>query len=552
MKKYLKETWFSYILVFVVCFMFFIFEPISMYAGSMDDFWFDYRLLFSINTIAFLICFIVGIVIMSIIYFINKKVFKIINVISFICFICTYIQGNYLVGNLPVINVDTINWNDIYSQNYISIIIWLIMIIASIVICKFVKIDNYLKYSGYISIAIFLMLTTGLIPSLLKDGVLQEKKVVARATTKDINKYSSNKNTIVVMLDCIDSTDFANAIEKNSEYKNLLKDFTYYPDTVSTFTFTRESVAQIFTGKKYNNKEKFNDYFNNGMDNSPLFDLLEKNDYEINLYEIEYSYNSDKYKRINNFDDYSERNNQVKGLTFVKQELKYSLFRYLPFVLKRYSNIETFDFKLAEQDKEFDDVFDWENLEFVKTISEDFTKDDRKNFKFIHLSGAHYPFVLMKDFSESEENGNYYTEIEACLHMLDLYIQKLKDTGIYDNSSIVIMSDHGYNFKDEVDDQDLAIGRQNPVLYVKGINDNNKKTIRSDKKISYDYIHEIFTSLINNKKGSEVADNINISDGRIFYNYRWKSEDYMREYKIDGHAWESDKAYPTGVIYSSK
>ena len=59
MKKYFKNTWVSYILVFVACYILFIFEPFSMYANNLTDFWFDYRVLWSINSIVFLLTYLI-------------------------------------------------------------------------------------------------------------------------------------------------------------------------------------------------------------------------------------------------------------------------------------------------------------------------------------------------------------------------------------------------------------------------------------------------------------------------------------------------------------
>ena len=112
MKKYLKNTWFMYLISFVLCFMLFIFEPISMFAGNVDDFWFDLNTLLAPSFLMFIIAFIALIVIFNIIYFINKKVFKVSSIILFIGFICTYIQGNYLVGALPVLDGTPINWSN--------------------------------------------------------------------------------------------------------------------------------------------------------------------------------------------------------------------------------------------------------------------------------------------------------------------------------------------------------------------------------------------------------------------------------------------------------
>ena len=112
MKKYLKNMWVSYVLSLVLPFMLFICEPIIMFANNVNDFWFDIKSLLGTSILAFLIVFIFMSILFNIIYFISKKALKIVNVIAFIVFLCTYIQGNYLVGHLPVLDGSPIVWND--------------------------------------------------------------------------------------------------------------------------------------------------------------------------------------------------------------------------------------------------------------------------------------------------------------------------------------------------------------------------------------------------------------------------------------------------------
>ncbi len=47
--------------------------------------------------------------------------------------------------------------------------------------------------------------------------------------------------------------------------------------------------------------------------------------------------------------------------------------------------------------------------------------------------------------------------------MLDLFLSQMKQAGVYDNTAIVIMADHGSH-----NDTDLRTINQNPILLIKG------------------------------------------------------------------------------------
>ena len=55
------------------------------------------------------------------------------------------------------------------------------------------------------------------------------------------------------------------------------------------------------------------------------------------------------------------------------------------------------------------------------------------------------------------------------------YLNKLREAGVYDNSVIIILSDHGYNIEGEAvkvaQKNENETGRQHPILFVKGLNE---------------------------------------------------------------------------------
>ena len=550
MKNYIKNTWVSYVISIVLSFMLFIFEPINLYSSNLNDFWFDLELLLKPSLIMFLCAFLGLVLIINIIYFINKKVFKYYNVILFIAFLCSYIQGNYLVGNLPVLSGEVIDWNKYTIDSIISIILWVIVIVATIIICKKIKIDKYIKYSGYVSLAILAMLIVSLVSTFLTTDVLKyvKKDIIMTSTFKNINKYSNEDNFIILLLDATDSKHFANAIKNNKEFKDTLKDFTYYPDTMSMHPFTRESIPLVLTGKVYENQEDYNQFVINSMKQSELLSTLYSKDYEVNIYERELFFNDKEALKIANIVDDQSR---IIYSRFIKQEIKYDLFKYLPFFVKKYSMIDTLNFKkdyLSDKEDNFDDFFVEDNRVFAHYLNNySIEKDNRKNFKFIHLDGAHTPFSFVKDLSLSD-SATYDDEVEGSLNIVDMYLKKLKNSNVYNNSKIIIMADHGYNIGS--DGVGILEGRQNPILFVKGFNEVHDNMQISDKKVSFINLQKAYNEIINNKNSNEIFNEDNTTRRYLLYSYEDTS--HMVEYETKDKAWETDKMYKTGKEFNLK
>ena len=57
------------------------------------------------------------------------------------------------------------------------------------------------------------------------------------------------------------------ALTSNKKYKDFLSDFTYYPDTMGVYPFTRDSIPFILSGVWNNNENNIHDYYVNALDN---------------------------------------------------------------------------------------------------------------------------------------------------------------------------------------------------------------------------------------------------------------------------------------------
>ena len=113
------------------------------------------------------------------------------------------------------------------------------------------------------------------------------------------------------------------------------------------------------------------------------------------------------------------------------------------------------------------------------------------------------------------------------------------ENDVYDNSSIVIMADHGYNGDDKIE------GRQNPILYIKGINEHHKMNI-SDKPISYEDLTNAYLDLLDGKKRTELFKDIPNKRMRRYLLYAYTKENHMVEYEQTGKAWDLETLKKTG------
>ena len=545
MKKYLKEMIPAIILAFVASFMLFIYEPILTYSTNIDDFWFDFKLmlpnilLYSIILFGALYIFYTIIYIIDKICFKKEKIYKALIIISWIIFMCTYIQGNYLIGNLPALDGETIAWGNFVKENIISLCILIVLIILEIIALKKLKYKKTIKINTYIVLAVFVMLLVSFTSILCTPGLFKEKTVVT-ATYNNIERVSSDKNFFIFLTDAVSSTIFNDVLNESTEYSDMFNDFTYFKNVSGGYPLTKPSIPLILTGKWYKNEEEYTKYYDKAFEESKLFKTLEEKEYTMNLYEQEIYCSEENAKR---FDNASINSFKINKVNFYKQLTKYVLFKYLPYPLKEYSQIETVDFEKCKYNTKGISAYSWKNDKVYKKLKNKQTIVDANNkyFKFYHLEGGHSPFNYDENLNRiPEEQGSYETDLKALLKVINEFLNTLKQSGVYDNSVIIVMADHGTG---------NGIERANPILYIKGINEHHEM-ITSEKAVSYGDLIDAYEELLEDKKSTDLFSDIGDNRDRIFIRSFFKDEDRMVEYVIKGKAWETDKIEKTGVEYN--
>lgn len=546
-KKNWKEFVPGIVLSIVFSFMLCVFAPLEMYFTNIDEFWFDVYLLLPVALICFAAAAVISVLVMLVLFLINRRVYQAGLIIEFIVFICTYIQGNYMVASLPALDGNKIDWSK-YMGNIIAGVVMWIIIIAGVVV--FLKVLGFKKFCSLVTIAgvcMFLMFDVTLASvSIGNEGWEHKTGSECVLTDRNMLEMSDNSNFIILLLDAVDSGMFTQLLNSNQAYKDVFTDFTNYTNTLSAYPFTKHSIPYILTGDWYENDEKFSTYYTKAMTNSKLFSMLENRKYKMDVYEDELEMDTSYASRFDNIIDKNKGINSYRR--FIELESKLVAFRYLPYGFKQSAVIDMTHFKQIRGKygaADMGEAFTASNMKFYDKIMDGkINKTDKNCFKFIHVEGAHVPFKYDKNMNYIDD-GTYFDNLEACVKLTATYFDQLKNSGVYDNSVIIVMSDHGYNY-------DETYGRQNPILFVKGINEKHEYR-ESDAPISYEDLNTAYERLLNGSSSDQIFD---YKSGdlrqRRFLFYYFENDEHMVEYTTTGNAADTDKLMPTGREYDKK
>ena len=546
-KAALKELLPSYIIAFVFCYMLFVFEPLLMYSTNQLDFWFDLALMAGPMLIGFAVFFFGSAAVFTAAYLINKaivkekepNVYRVIAIVVFLVFFAAYLQGNLLAGSLPALDGSVIDWTQFGKNDFITLTVWLALIGLGVFLLIKLGIKSALKYVAGFTVVVFVMLTISLVTELISWNAFARKDSII-TTSKDFDSISSDKNFIIILNDAVGSLEFGSVLEENPEYKKVFEDFTYFPDTLGCYPCTRDTIPLVLSGGLNKNEMEFEEFSSQSLNKSPFFKELTDRGYDINLYEPELIWYGSKNFNINNSADY--KNYRLPFKSFFHEEMKYIGYKYLPYRLKRYSDIESMDFNGLV------DKYIWDNRTIYGLAQNTPALDKKsgKSFKFVHTEGAHIPFQYDKDLNFLEGYGTYEQKIEATITMLNAYIERLKANGAYDNTVIIIMADHGNTNLNSATDM---LVRANPMFMVKGIGESHEFTV-SEKPLSYLDLMDIYSELLDDKTAEEATADIPDKRERIFMWYRnFRLENHIEEYVVADKAWEWQKFKKTGKEY---
>ena len=534
-------------LTLAISFLAVLYGPLELYFTNTDEFLFDFGALFPELLKLFLLFTAAGLAAFGFCDLLYDKLYDTALVAAAVGYVCTYIQGMFFSGNLPPLDGTRINWADYGRENLQSLLIWFVVGVAVVLLVRFFHMKRmYRVFTGGAAFFTAVLLVTLVTVGIQNDGLAP--KSGAAVTKESAYDLSTEQNLILFVVDATDSAAFQELLDTSDPaFADILEDFTYYPNTVCAYPFTEHSIPFILEGQWYENQEDFRTFVTGAMDQSPLLSALRNQDYRMGVYEEDLLYDSDNIYQFENVQPTEYQFTSFRALA--KAELKLVWFKYAPYPLKKMAKINMEDFHRLVQLEDSVELFSANNQDFYQDLlNAEVTPVADKCFRFIHIEGAHVPFRYDRDVNLIDEaQGSYPQNIQCSMTIVKTYLQKLKDAGVYDNSAIVILADHGYGYNRDV----AILGRGNPLLAVKGVGEHHPMAT-SQAPISYEDLQEAYQRLLRGTSGDLVFDAREGDDRpRRFLCYYYEKDETMLEYEQQGHAFDITTMVPTGQVYTA-
>ncbi|QTM02418.1 hypothetical protein GQX62_01805 [Brachyspira hyodysenteriae] len=562
-----------------------LFIPSSLIGNSPQEFRSPFNLIFndlsmSLGLFLFYPLFI---------YILFSDKIKNIMTIIFVCLASIVLINTFImVGNYININADFIFDNtDLLkaSSNQIILNLFLILLIISIFLFLMIKRKFIFIMNIYIIIIIALVSVSIFDIKNIIIGQNELKKISAYNndnidTSKIFNLSKNGENIFVLILDRAIPSHWLDLLERFPEYKAKLDGFVIYPNTVSLGLNTSSSMSSIYGGYNYSaynlkKKDLFDGFTSpkgitsNGVDvnNEAILTIplaLEKYGYKTSILEplfINGNYDMvnttifSNYQNVSAYANSSFEDNAIKdyiGNVNSKNDntskyltIRFSIFRMLPINLRHsfYSDKNWF----MNNNRINSSIYTYAIMSYLKK-NINVTDEKERYYNLLHNMITHetgaYNSNFLPNFRTTDVNSddlkNYKNDFSvrhfycngAALNLIIELLDFLKNNNVYDNTKIIVASDHGW-FVNTSSSTNLFVNWYNSLLMVKDFNSRGEIEINNSFMTSGDIAYLTVNHIPNIKDyfNNELITNNYKNNGIYMMALPWKGNN-MKFYRV--------------------
>ncbi len=440
---------------FVLTFSFFFFSPLEMVAGGED------QLLFTVGDVwlpLFVFSLLSGAILALLTSLFKGRAHTDIMAIMGACCVAAFAQALFLNKGMPEAMGTSINWTGYTRRMLMDLAFWGVAIAVALWLAVRRRTLSRVL-SVLVGIFLLLVQTVSLGTAVVAANNAKASRSTVRMTEAGLFSVSSKKNTIVFILDTFDNTDLGRVLQQNNDILDSYTGFTLYRNSTGKMIPTRYAIPFLLSNTTPQIGQDFADWYANPYANSTFLSDIKDAGYSVGIYSDDGS--------VHNLDYIADETINVKTINHaaidpkgaIKLLAECGVYRSAPWIAKPFFwfyqdelNQQVLDHGKAGLDAT---PYTEDDAEYHKALmSIGLSADDEGQngaFRFIHLLGAHSPYILGRDGYKSDGDSSLDAQCEGSLKIVADYIQQLKDLGVYDDTTIIVTADHGrYDYNWEI------------------------------------------------------------------------------------------------------
>lgn len=428
----------------------FLFIPLTLYVGNVNEFTIPFSSILEIyiRPIIFLIALLalIGALLKAERF---PGYLAVLAVIS----ILLWIQGNLLVWDYGLLDGRSIDWSKDAWRGWVDLGVW----IAALAWVLFSG-DRVGKLVVRSAIAVFgLQVCFALLLAGQNAQAFSEKSKAAETinSVDNIYRFSSGKNVLQIMADGFQSDVFEEILndEGGAAISDALDGFVFFKEHMGVFPMTHMSVPAILSGRVYRNQIPIEAFLDETIGGKTILNEAYRAGYEVDLAvpkPLGHMYKKSHYTNVYLVPGTLYLSKADFNLKSAARLFDLSLFRAVPHFLKKvvYNDQLWFTQALLNGKNMMGRQF-FSHLAFLRQVRENMSADrDAPVYKYLHVMLSHNPMVTNRGCRYAGRvlptiRETVMNQARCGLIGVVLLLQKMKELGIYDDATIVLMADHG-------------------------------------------------------------------------------------------------------------
>lgn len=436
-----------------------IFAPSTLFLNNIDEFRMHYIYLlptFIIVSAIFIgLLFGVGLII-------PKNLLKAYYAFLFAVAFGMYLQMNFL--NPPFRSLDgaAIDWDMFSFWGYLSAGIWCLILVATITGLIVYK-ERIAKIIKFIAVFLSAVQIVSLFTMIIMAEIGKDNYGSFAFSKEEQFSIGSDKNIVIFVIDSLQVEAMEEYFEEWPEEKEGFEDFTFFTNTVSGGAPTAEAMPVLLTGIEYDPMQLYADYCNEIWEQTTVFDELENAGYDIRLFTDNVNKGMPEgyiegYKRtgtavVSNHKMFITNLYSLVNFLVFPQQMKEKFYISSSEITNNIGNYSIGD-DFVEKYYHLDDVEFYNEL-----VNSELDNIYHKAFRLYHLEGAHGPYIINENMERVETETSEKEQIKGVMKIVKLYMDKLKEKELYENTTIIITGDHGRH--------EVGSLMVNPAIFIK-------------------------------------------------------------------------------------
>ncbi len=369
-----------------------------------------------------------------------------------------WLNTNFFVGDYGFLEGREPDWGQHQAAGFIQL--GLILFLG-----VFITVQRKLVLENMLFIQAVLVITSVafLYPVM---GEFSHKKAATEGfvlSRQGIYGFSENENVILFVVDTLQA-DVVNEIFDNEPgLSDQFTGFTFFRNSVADFSKTYSSIPALLTGELFDNSRPLHDFLETAYLENSLPAHLKKSGYDVRHHA--YSPQALKPHPLVSDNVVDATGNTATAVKSQETGMlaNLALFRLAPHFLKPwvyddgefiFSSSGELDLKepgrcsLRDQQR----VFSRDRKSFDAVLFDEFMQCSQlvhsaPVYRFYHLAGVHAPLVFDRNFkyvgTQHVDRESYYEQTLGVLNVMARVLDRLREMGIYDRSTLLILGDHG-------------------------------------------------------------------------------------------------------------